>query len=765
MDSCHRCARHDGVDRVFEECIEAGNRAKDVFHFRRASELYQKAIGQEVKPSTGNSLLAKMMTTVHLATCLRELANYREAEKVLTGCLENIDGHISGSGVTSEKQMYARALTALATLYQAQSKYAAAIKLHEKSVALTRDIDHERPSDTLCLAENIAGYAEALRKSGDLLRAETYHREALDIRTRALEQRACTELELAVSYTQLGCTFSDMANYDEAYNYHHLALKLRYKYLDFSHGLISESMNYCAESLCGLRRGVEGIPLAFHSVKARKRVFGESHPAYAHALSVLASCYYSVGRSLDAQHCIETCVKICENVFHENHANLVPNLLLWGDILLSIGDFEQAKNVYRRSAAIHQANFNEGQQVSRLEKCLAGIAKAEQGLSFRYTFQQKHSMKASLTRLNFQFEGTPVIMFTDIGRDVDDEMALVLLSSLRRMRMLNPIAVIATLSPEQDRAYLARGSMDILAMADVPVGIGSSGGIKSGLKLEVYDAEYSLASPDIHASGMDLVYEALVSAPHKSVQLLCLASLTDVATLIREKQELFTSKVKEVAFMGGVMPIDDGETLSPDSAYNNNCDIVSAEFVYEKCQELRVPTATLTRWAAYGCPCRPLLMDQLARIDHMTAVNIQAVMKQGVDSLWTKVILPSHDPRREKLPPRCDVKWFYKVFLGHEGDPEEFSASIWRKVKTLNMYDPLAVMMCVPSYRSLYFNYKTKIVHGVEHIVIGESEVENGVVDEASLFNEYSRLFSLAFQNSLHKEKLSALRMSQISLS
>jgi hypothetical protein len=192
--------------------------------------------------------------------------------------------------------------------------------------------------------------------------------------------------------------------------------------------------------------------------------------------------------------------------------------------------------------------------------------------------------------------------------------------------------------------------------------------------------------------------------------------------------------------------------------------MVSAEFVYEKCQELRVPTATLSRWAAYGCPCRPLLMDQLARIDHMTAVNIQAVMKQGVDSLWKKVILPSHDPRREKLPSRCDVRWFYKVFLGQERDPEELSASIWRKVKTLNMYDPLAVMMCVPSYRSLYFKSKSKIVNGVEHIVIGESEVENGVVDEASLFNEYSRLFSLAFQNSLHKEKLSSLRMSQISL-
>ncbi|KAL7517295.1 hypothetical protein ACHAWX_002227 [Stephanocyclus meneghinianus] len=763
MDCFNGCACQDGVDRVFEECIEAGDRAKAIFHFSKASKLYQKAIEHKLKMCNGSSFLAKMMTTVHLATCLRELAKYREAEKVLTECLENIDGHISLAG-EKEKSTYARALTALATLYQAQSKYAAAIKLHEKSIALTRGMDHKHSSDILCVAENVAGYAEALRKSGDHIQAEKYHREALELRTRAMEQKFCTELELAVSYTQLGCTLAEMANYDEAYKYHHLALKLRYKYLDFSHGLISESMNYCAESLCGLGRGVEGIPLAFHSVHARKRVFGESHPAYAHALSVLASCYHSVRRSLDARNCIETCLKICENALHEYHANLIPNLLLYGDILLSIGEFEWAKNIYRRAAAIHRTNFNEGQRVSQLEYCRGGIANAEQGLSSPETFPPKHSIKTRLTPLDVRSNGTPVIIFTDIGRDVDDEMALVLLSSLRKMRMLDPIAVIATLSPEKNRAYLARGSMDILEMADVPVGIGSSGGIRSCVKLEIYDAEYSLASPDIHGSGMDLVYKVLESAPEKSVQLLCLASLTDVATLIREQQDLFTSKVKEVALMGGVMPIDDQEALSPDTAYNNNCDMDSAEFVYEKCQELRVPTATLSRWAAYGCPCRPLLMDQLARIDHMTAVNIQAVMKQGVDSLWKKVILPSHDPRREKLPPRCDVRWFYKVFLGQERDPEELSASIWRKVKTLNMYDPLAVMMCVPSYRSLYFTIKSKIVNGVEHIVIGESEVENGVVDEASLFNEYSRLFSLAFQNSLHKEKLSALRMSQISL-
>ena len=747
-------------NRAFEECIKAGDKAKAIFQLGKASKLYKQAIGQElVNVSPHDSFLPKLIPTVNLAACLRELANYREAETVLTEGLEKVD--VAASDVIADKQAYARALTALATLYQAQSKYAAAIKFHEKAVALARSIDTEDSSPNLCLAENIAGYAEALRKSGNLAESELNHREALQIRTRAMDAGTCSELEIAVSYTQLGCTLAEMCQYNESYKYHDLALKIRYRCLEFSHGLISESLNYCAESLCGLGRGVEGVPLAFHSVRARLRVFGESHPAYAHALSVLASCYHVVGRYLDARDCIEKCLKICESAFHESHANLMPNLATYGDILLSIGQFDRAKNVYLRATAIHQMNFDEGQQVDRLNKCLAGIANAEEGLSSQVAFVLSSSVKTSLNPLSIEADGTPIIVFTDIGRDVDDEMALVLLSALKRMHMLDPLAVITTLAPERNRAHLARGSMDILGMADVPVGIGSSGGVTNGMELEVYEADYSVASPDIFELGMDLVYTALESAPDKSVQLLCLASMTDVATLIREQEELFATKVKEVVIMGGVNSLED-ETLSPDTAYNNNCDMDAANFIYDKCQELHVPTVTLTRWAAYGCPCRPMLMDELARTDHMTSVCVQKVMKQGVDSLWNKVILPPDDPRREKLPARCDIKWFYKVFLGERDFPEAVSTSIWRDVKKLNMYDPLAVMVCVPAYRALYFEHKSKVVNGVEHVVIGESEALNGVVDEALLFNEYSRLFSCAFQTTLHKEILSPLRISQI---
>ena len=749
------CALAEDWSGAFEQYMKAGDRAKATFNFNEASKMYEEAIDFQAKMSEQPPLRSRMIPTINLGTCLRELARYREAEAVLTRCLVEAQSELSD--IALDEQLYVRALTALAALYQAQSKYDAARKLYEKAVPIARNIQDSRSS--LWLAGNIAGYAETLRKSGDLPQAERHHREALEIRTRAVEEKSCTELELAVSYTQLGCTLAGMRHYDEAYKQHHRALGLRYHYLDFSHGLVSESLNYCAESLCALGRGGEGIPLALHAVEIRKLIFGTSHPAYAHALSVLASCYHAVGRSFDARNCLEKCLEICEVAFQKNHANIIPNLMNYGNVLRSTGDLVKAHIVYQRAIDIHQLNFKEGQQASQLEKCKAEVADLADKIkrldpSSLDSFQNAISgdfMQMPFIPADIESEGTPVIVFTDIGRDVDDELALVLLSALRRMHILHPIAVIATLSPQRSRAYLARGSMDAVGMADVPVGIGSSGGVENDIDLEVYGADYSRSSPCIYECGMALVYKALESVPPKSAQILCIASLSDVATLIREQENLFTSKVKEVILMGGVVSLESGETLTPDSAYNNNCDVSSARYVYKRCQELAIPTATLSRWAAYGCPIPPQLLDEMAKTEHMVAVNIRSVSKLNIDQLWNKVILHPSDPRREKLPSRCDVNWFCRTFMSKGDISKEWNASVWSHVRKLNMYDPLAVLLCVPAYRATHFNWKTKVVKGVRHIVVGTSELDTGITNRLSLYSEYSSLFLLAFQQSLHK--------------
>lgn len=604
------CALAEDWTGAFEEYMKAGDRAKATFNFNEASKMYEEAIDFQARAKQ-QSFRSRMVPTINLGTCLRELARYKEAEAVLARCLS--EAQDDSSDIAVDEELFVRALSALAALFQAQSKYPEARRLYERAVPIARDIQESRSS--LWLAANIAGYAETLRKSGDLPNAEMHHREALEIRTRAVREKSCAELELAVSYTQLGCTLAGMRKFKEAYEQHNSALRLRYRYLDFSHGLVSESLNYCAESLCALGRGGEGIPLALHAVQIRKLIFGTSHPAFAHALSVLASCYHAVGRYFDACDCLEKCLEICEVAFQKNHANIIPNLMNYGNVLRSTGDFTKAKSVYERAITIHQLNFKAGQQGRQLDKCWAEVEDLERKVQQQQSnpSPSNYSPVGLTENYDIEAQGTPVIVYTDIGRDVDDELALVLLSSLKRKRILNPLAIVATLSPEHDRSHLARGSMDAVGMADVPVGVGGSGGIDEGIEMEVYGAEYSLPSYCIFESGEKLVHRALETVPDKSAVILCIASLSDVCSFMKKNEDIFHSKVGQVVIMGGVVSSEAGDLLKPDTAYNNGCDISAARYVYRRCQELGTPTATLSRWAAYG-GCGSELMDLF--IDH-----------------------------------------------------------------------------------------------------------------------------------------------------
>ena len=137
------------------------------------------------------------------------------------------------------------------------------------------------------LAQHIASAAEIHRKSGNLEVAKTLHTEALSYRELAVEESSCTILELALSFTQLGCVqaslvsgtdrtsstkcvqlnrhiFSSQFNstqgdYSSSFNLHKKALAARSEYLDFNHGLVSESLNYCADALSALGRGEYSI--------------------------------------------------------------------------------------------------------------------------------------------------------------------------------------------------------------------------------------------------------------------------------------------------------------------------------------------------------------------------------------------------------------------------------------------------------------------------------------------------------------------------
>lgn len=99
-------------------------------------------------------------------------------------------------------------------------------------------------------------------------------------REMAVEDNSGTVLELAISYTQLGCTHFALSEYERAGHYHKKALSFRASNVDFNSALVSESLNYCAESLQALGSGKSALPLAMHAVKIRQVSYTTYKVAY-----------------------------------------------------------------------------------------------------------------------------------------------------------------------------------------------------------------------------------------------------------------------------------------------------------------------------------------------------------------------------------------------------------------------------------------------------------------------------------------------------
>ena len=74
----------------------------------------------------------------------------------------------------------------------------------------------------------------------------------------------------------------------------------------------------------------------------------------------------------------------------------------------------------------------------------------------------------------------PIVLISDPGQDLDDEMMFIMARHLNSLDLISLQGVIANLSPSFARARLTRGTLDLLGLHRVPVGIGTDGGDVAG---------------------------------------------------------------------------------------------------------------------------------------------------------------------------------------------------------------------------------------------------------------------------------------------
>jgi len=740
-------ARHHAMAKQWEKAFDlymmAGKKAEEEIDFTGAVSLYTEAKPCLSRTRVKPSLKRKLSPHAALGSCYRELVRYDEAEEELEFCLDKTMDIPEDERDLAFREIEIDVITTLAKLKQAQSKYGEAMELYERALPTARGTK-ELQSNIVWLAHHVANCAEIYRKSGDLQKAAALHTEALGYRECAAKENLCSSLELSLSFTQLGTTEAGLGNHSEAYNLHKKALSIRMEQLDFYHSLVSESLNYCADALQALGRGKEGISLGMHAVRIRKHIFGPLHPAYAHALSVLASCYHCIGRSYDALSLMKECLDICEKFFSENHANLIPNLMLYGSVLRAVGD-EKARSVYERALAIHNMNFKGDQNAKQLQK----LKDAIEDLSGRAS-QAPASLDMPIPCIRPESGMVHAIVCADFGRRASDECMLSVAASLQQMGTLKLIAVVAVTPPQVLRADAARGALDSLLLPDIPVAYSRSSSVASGSSnAKTFKSDYGNSSPHVNNTGVELIIRAMMAAPDKSLVIMCTACLGDVSEVIETRRDLFANKVKEVILMGfPAKSVRRRSSIEPEASGMDADDELRRK-VFQSCQDLGIATVILCKEIALGFPFPSTFVDDLAETNHMVSLQTQHREEMHSNGIWelTKQLQQEARGYRGSLK-NVDLKAFYKYTLSNKSPPAG-QHNIWPLVKSINLELVLGLLCCIPMYRD-YFKWEVHSRGGAEHKISRHMSASAGVIKPDNLSSEIHMLIGVSLRTALN---------------
>eukprot|EP00931_Biecheleriopsis_adriatica_P048487 TRINITY_DN28009_c0_g1_i1.p1 TRINITY_DN28009_c0_g1~~TRINITY_DN28009_c0_g1_i1.p1 ORF type:complete len:815 (-),score=122.46 TRINITY_DN28009_c0_g1_i1:29-2425(-) len=348
-----------------------------------------------------------------------------------------------------------------------------------------------------------------------------------------------------------------------------------------------------------------------------------------------------------------------------------------------------------------------------------------------------------------------LIMISDPGQDLDDEMMFIMLRYLVERDLVDVQAIICTLAPAFDRARLCRGTLSSLGLGQVKVGLGSDGGDLEGKhKAETFERWARPYMPPRHSSifksGQQLLNHLYAEAEPKSLTILVTASLKDIALFLRDFEELFHTKTRELVIMGGVEPWKTGdEFLVPDKAHNQMFDRSATEFVYRRCQELGVRLIVVSRWAAYVAKMPRSCYDDLARSRSWVGCRLKNAQRHSIEGLWNRAC--STGEERMGLPERCDRAWFLKTFCADAAATGRTAGeTIWDLVVDFMQYDTVALLAAIPEMRSRFFRPKCfPGKENVEHFVVGYTEEEHNVLDASDLTNFLTEGYRLgvAFNN------------------
>jgi purine nucleosidase len=254
--------------------------------------------------------------------------------------------------------------------------------------------------------------------------------------------------------------------------------------------------------------------------------------------------------------------------------------------------------------------------------------------------------------------GTPIILDTDIGGDIDDAFALALVLSSPELDLK---AVTTVTGDTEARARIAAKLLAAAGRGDVPVAAG-----RSGKPMDISQAAWGngFVGPAMRKeAAVDLMADQL-KREHGALVLVAVGPLTNVAELLKQHPEA-KPLIKRIVLMGGSMARGYYPNSGPTPEYNIAADAAASQAVFSSgvpismapldvTARLQLEGSRLEKVFASGTPVAQALHE------------LYELWRQSVPREWAPTL---HDPMAVSLlidPSLCTTRML-SVQIGADG--------------------------------------------------------------------------------------------------
>jgi inosine-uridine nucleoside N-ribohydrolase len=322
---------------------------------------------------------------------------------------------------------------------------------------------------------------------------------------------------------------------------------------------------------------------------------------------------------------------------------------------------------------------------------------------------------------------TKIVVFTDIGRDIDDAVLLIILAWLHKIGVAKVSLVVTNVKPTKTRAQVAKFIFEEMDVLDIPVAYGTDG-TDQEISLHEYELKQTSNPCGEILGGKEALVNTLTAMEenNEKCSIIVISSLRDLSLLINDHASLVENTVSSVFLQGAWEKDEETQTVNaliPDSkATNNWYDKTAMTKVHNWLRERTIPTYTSTKEAALKAPISHQVFSERAKTGHPVAKYIDYAFGEQEQKFYNDA---ARENPAERYREHQDKKWYVtRTSWPHEDKlPETFEEV--RPFTRMILYDVVAGLICpLLKYDFIGQIYQPHIVS----IRVADTVVEHGII-------------------------------------